>query len=338
MVEQFEAEVAREAGTEFGIATTSATTAMHLCLAALGIGSGDEVLVSDFTFPATANAVIQSGATPVFIDCSPGTFAADPNHAEALIGPRTRAVLLVHPFGYPADLPAFRRLAEERGLFLLEDAACALGSSISGMICGGSSVAGCFSFHPRKLITTGEGGMITTNDEAFASRCRMLRSHGGQSSSPGQPMRFILNGFNYRLSEISAAVGLAQLPHLREFIEVRENIAKQYLKRLKSYEWVSKPPVPSNAEPVYQSFVVMLDPAIERNSVIAEMRQEGVETTVGTYSLHRHPAFERFSGARLSHSDCAESTSLALPMFVGLSDDEVAKSLEVFEAACSRCM
>jgi len=207
-VPAFEEMLATAVGVSHAVATTSATTALHLLLAAIGVGPGDEVLVSDFSFPASGNVIVERGAVPVFVDSDPDRFTLDAEDAARKITDRTVALMIVHPFGQPADFDALGALAADADIALVEDAACALGSGIGGRSCG-SVNAGAFSFHPRKVVTTGEGGAVTTNDGDLASRLRRLRTHGGRHGTVG--MEFVENGFNYRLSEIPAVLGLAQL-------------------------------------------------------------------------------------------------------------------------------
>ena len=323
-VAQLERMVAELVGTPHAFATTSATTALHLSLVALGIGPGDEVLVPDFTFPATANVVVQQGATPVLVDIDLETFAVDAGELEAHVTDRTRAVMPVHPFGLPADMGPITELAARHGLAVVEDAACALGATWDGRPVGGLGTAGCFSFHPRKSITTGEGGMITTADDALADRIRLLRSHGGVRE--GGRFSFEAAGFNYRLSDILAAVGVAQLRKLDTFLAGRRRVAGWYDAALAGVAGIRTPVTPPDRTHTYQSYVVLLDPAIDRDAVIAALRADGIETTLGTYALHAQPFFQRAYGHRpgdLPRSHRAYTASLALPLHGQMTEDEV---------------
>lgn len=319
-VEGFEADVADCVGTTHAIATTSATTALHLALAAAGIESGDEVLVSDFTFPASGNAIAQCGAVPVLVDCLPGSFLLDIADAAARVTHRTRALMVVDPFGQPADLAAANVLAEQNALVLIEDAACALGASRDGRKSGSWPGAGCFSFHPRKVITTGEGGMVTTSDDALAQRMRLLRSHGGARSPLG--MRFESHGFNYRMSELQAALGRAQMRRLDEILDGRRAAAESYMRLLEPLAYVAVPGR-EDARGTFQSFVVLLDDDIDRDAVVASMRRADVETTLGTYAMHAHPAFARYgySAGDLPFAYRAQQQSLTLPLWPGMGLD-----------------
>lgn len=324
-VEEFERLVAERVGTKHAVAVTSATTALHLSLAALGIGPGDEVLVPDFTFPATANVVVQQGATPILVDVDIETFAIDPDDLAARITPRTRAIIPVHPFGLPADMDAVAAVAENAGVPVIEDAACALGATYGGRAAGALGRAGCFSFHPRKSITTGEGGMVTTDDDSLADQLRLLRSHGGVRAH-GR-FTFEAAGFNYRLSDILAAVGVAQMRRLDDLLAGRRRVAEWYLERLRDQQLIRLPITPPGRTHTYQSFVVLLDERIDRDAVIAALREQGIETTLGTYALHAQPFFASLLDLRLGDrpgSYRAFRTALALPLHPGMSETDAA--------------
>jgi dTDP-4-amino-4,6-dideoxygalactose transaminase len=315
-VRELEQAVGRLVGAEHAIATTSATTALHLSLAALGISRGDEVIVPDFTFPATANVVVQLGARPVLVDVDPRTYAMEPEQLERHISPRTRAIMPVHPFGLSADMDGLRTEADRRGIPIVEDAACALATTYRGVPVGAIGRAGCYSFHPRKSITTGEGGMIVTNDGDLADRISVLRNHGGRRSSGRY--RFEDAGFNYRLSDILAAVGVAQLRKLDWIIARRRELAALYDAALADLSGVTPPWQPPWGGHVYQSYVTRLDGSIDRDAVIRALAERGIETTLGTYALHAEPFFVRALGhapGDLTNSWDAYRTTLTLPLF-----------------------
>lgn len=321
-VERFEAVVAARVGVPHAVATTSATTALHLALVAAGVGAGDEVILSDFTFPATVNVVLQVGARPVLVDCGLG-FALDPDAVRAAVTSRTRALMPVDPFGQPAPMRQLEDLALERDLVLVEDAACALGSAVAGRPCGAWGAAGCFSFHPRKVVTTGEGGMVTTRDAALAERLRRLRTHGAAPGAVG--MVFTDAGFNYRLSEIQAALGLAQLRRFDQIIADRRRVAASYDGRLRDLPGVTVPAPVTDEEWSFQSYVVVLDPDIDRDGVIAHLRERGIESTLGTYAVHAQPVMRSFGYAPgdLPRSYANQQQSLTLPLPPRMSDDQV---------------
>jgi dTDP-4-amino-4,6-dideoxygalactose transaminase len=323
-VQAFEQSIADYTGTATAFSTTSATTAMHLVLAAYRIGPGDEVLVSDFTFPATGNVVVQTGATPVLVDCVPGRFDMDPDDLAAKVTPKSRAIIVVHPFGQPAEMDRINAIAQQHGLRVIEDGACALGAKVSdGRACGSVSDAGCFSFHPRKLLTTGEGGMIVTDDHDISETLAVLRSHGARRGAHG--FEFVENGYNYRMSEIQAALGLEQIKRFDDILESRREIAKTYMDLLKPLEPITIPMSADISHCTIQSFVVMLSSDIDRNALSTRLREAGIETTLGTYAMHSHPAFARFGyePGDLQHSYLAQEQSLTLPLYSGMTDDDI---------------
>jgi Predicted pyridoxal phosphate-dependent enzyme apparently involved in regulation of cell wall biogenesis len=333
-VAEFEQAVAAWVGSRHAVATTSATTALHLALAALKIGPGDEVLVPDFTFPATANVVIQQGARPVLVDIDRATFTIDPEDLARRVTTRSRAIIPVHAFGLAANMDAVNDVALRHGLKVVEDAACAIGSTYLGRPCGSLGTAGCFSFHPRKAITTGEGGMVTTDDDALAERLRLLRSHGGIRS--GGRFTFEAAGFNYRLSDVLAAMGVAQMRKLDAFVAEKQRLAGLYRDGLRTLEGVRPPATPEGYGHVYQSYVVVLDERIDRDGVIEAMRGQAIETTIGTYALHAEPFFARTYGLRpgeLPESFRAYRQTLTLPLYPGLRDSAVERVVSALAAA-----
>jgi len=330
-VAEFERLIAQRVGTKHAFATTSATTALHLSLVALGIGPGDEVLVPDFTFPATANVVVQQAAIPVLVDVDLDSFTMSPVDLAAKITPRSKAVMPVHAFGVSADMDPILELAGRHGLAVIEDAACAIGTTYRGKPCGSLGTTGCFSFHPRKVITTGEGGMIAADDDALAGRIQLLRSHGGAR----RENRFVFEaaGFNYRMSDIQAAVGVAQVRKLDRLIAGKRELAAKLAERLKDVEGVRVPRDPPWGGHIYQSYVVLLDDRIDRDAVIRSMKDQGVETTLGTYALHAQPFFAGRFGHRpgdLPNSYRAFLQSLTLPLYPPMQEadlDRVAAAL-----------
>ncbi|HJP71900.1 MAG TPA: DegT/DnrJ/EryC1/StrS family aminotransferase [Candidatus Limnocylindria bacterium] len=335
-VAELESMVAGLVGTQHAFATTSATTALHLSLVALGIGPGDEVLVPDFTFPATANVVVQQGATPVLVDIELDRFGVDPADLDARVTPRTRAIMPVHAFGLAADMDPVRAIADRHGLAIVEDAACALGATYDGQQVGTFGMAGCFSFHPRKSITTGEGGMITTADDALADQIRLLRSHGGVRVD--NRFTFEAAGFNYRMSDILAAVGVAQMRKLPAFLEARRRVAGWYGEALADAHDLRLPVIPDGSTHTFQSYVVLLDEGLDRDAVIRRLRDDRIETTLGTYALHAQPFFARSFGYRRGdrpRSLRAFDSSLALPLHGGMIEGDVARVADRLRSALS---
>jgi len=315
-VAEFEHSVADSAGVRYAFATTSATTALHLSLVALEVGPRDEVLVPDFTFPATANVVIQQGARPVLVDIDLETFTIDVDDLAEKISPRSRAIIPVHTFGLSADMGPILELAKMHSLAVVEDAACAIGATYYGKPCGSLAATGCFSFHPRKVITTGEGGMITTNDDLLAEKIQRLRNHGGVPRE-GR-FAFEAAGYNYRMSDILAAVGVAQMRKLDSLIRRKRELAAQLTEKLREIDGVILTKEPGWGGHIYQSYVIRLDDRIDRDQVIRLMRQRGIETTLGTYALHAQPFFAEQYNCRpgdLPNSYRAYRQSLTLPLY-----------------------
>ncbi len=305
-VPELEAGLARACETADAVAVSSGTAALHLGVLAMGIGPGDEVLVPAYTFPATANVVALAGATPVLVDVDPLTMNIDPERAHAAVTPRTKAALPVHLFGRPA------RLDELPDLPLLEDAAGALGARRGGRACGGLGVAGCLSFHPRKIVTTGEGGAVTTNDPQIAASVRQLRHHGW-ASADDMPVP----GLNYRLADVLCAIGIPQLAKLEALLVARERIAAGYTERLRGLPVVI-PEADEGDRHGWQAYVLQVD---DRDRVLAGLRAQGIEAQIGTYALPLLGAYcdqGEFPGAR--H---AFERALALPFHSRLSDSDL---------------
>jgi dTDP-4-amino-4,6-dideoxygalactose transaminase len=291
--------------------------ALHVAVLALGIGPGDEVLVPAYTFPATANVVALSGLKPVLVDVDAETMNVDPARLE--VGPRTKAILAVHLFGRPARL---EELPE--GLPVVEDAAGALGARRRGAACGGLGLAGCLSFHPRKIVTTGEGGAVTTNDERIAELARELRHHGWHGADMPRP------GLNYRLSDILCAVGIPQVRRLDELLAARTRIADGYTERLRGLP-VVLPRADEGDVHGWQAYVVQVG---DRDRVLAELRAQEIEAQIGTYAVHLLGAYRDqglFPGAQ-----AAFERALALPFHTRLSDGDLDRVAEALRAALRR--
>jgi len=316
-VEEFESLLAGAAGTTHAVAVSSGTAALHVGVLALGIGEGDEVLVPAYTFPATANVVALAGARPVLVDVDPVTMNIDAEDAARRVTPRTKAVLAVHLFGRPA------RLEELPELPVLEDAAGALGAEHRGRPCGSLGRLACFSFHPRKIVTTGEGGAVTTDDAELDERVRSLRHHGWSPSNSYDDMP--LPAFNYRISDVLCALGIPQMRRLGELLAAREAIAAGYAERLAHLD-VVLPQADAGDRHGWQAFVVQVD---RRDEVMAALRAQGIGCQIGTYALHRLGAYRGqgpFPGA-----DAAFERALALPLHGRLTEadlDRVATALD----------
>jgi perosamine synthetase len=331
-VAEFEERFADAVGADHAVAVTSATTALFLSLHALGIGPGDEVVVPSLTFIASVNPIVHVGATPIFADVDPRTFNLDPDALEAALTPRTRAVMLVHQLGLPADLDEIQRRASARGVAVIEDSACALGSVYKGRPIGSSKNLNCFSFHPRKVIVTGEGGMMTTPDAPLAARLRRLR-HQGMSISDVERHnadRVITEtypevGFNFRMSDLHAAVGLAQLRKLDSFVARRRAIAARYDEALGEFPDVTAPHVPDFAQPNYQSYMARLNRGDRtlRDSLLDAMFRRGVATRRGLMAVHKEESYAHVPiRGSLEHTEAADAQSFVLPIHQGLTDDD----------------
>jgi dTDP-4-amino-4,6-dideoxygalactose transaminase len=320
----FEEAVRGYTAARHAAAVSSATTGLHLALVALGVQPGDEVVIPGFSFPATANAVIQQGATPVFVDIDEATFNLDPALLDAAVTDRTRAIMPVHAFGLCADMDAINAVAARHDLPVLEDAACALGGTYGGRHAGTLGTAGVYSFHPRKIITTAEGGMITTDDDDLAKRIAVLRAHGAVRGE--LYMEFVEAGFNYRLSDVHAAIGLAQMTRIDDIVSGRRRAASELTSRVSGIEGVQVPTEPAGTAHTFQSYVVLLDDRIDRDEVIRRMRTRDIETTLGTYGMHLQPYFrERFGipDEALPHTTRAHHQALTLPLYPQLTEDDM---------------
>jgi len=333
-VARFEKEFAARHQVKHALATTSCTTALHLALAALEIGPGDEVIVPAFTWVATANVVLHCGATPVLVDVDPATCNIDPDRAAKALSPRTKAIIAVHLFGLCAEMDALAKVAGE--IPIIEDAACAAGASYRGRAAGSLGRLGCFSFHPRKSITTGEGGMVTTNDDALAARIDVLRNHGASVSEEQrhrgpQPYllpEFNLLGFNYRMTDLQGAVGSVQLAKLDRFLAERREWAEFYARELAGLDWLFTPHCPSHCEHGWQTYVCRVDESTApapRNEIMRRLESQGVSTRPGTHAVHRLGLYrsrfgfrdDDFPGAR----DCDRLT-MAIPLHNGMTPDD----------------
>jgi dTDP-4-amino-4,6-dideoxygalactose transaminase len=333
-VVEFERMVAAQTGARHAFATSSCTTALHISLVVLGIGEGDEILVPDFTFPATANVVVQQGAVPVLVDVQLDTYNIDPEDLARHLSPRTKAILPVHLFGLSADMGPVLAFAAEQGLAVVEDAACALGATYHGRPCGSMADLGCFSFHPRKIVTTGEGGMVVTDRDDLAEKLQLLRSHGGVRRN--DRFTFEEAGFNYRLSDVQAAIGTAQMRRLQDMVERRRRLAFRLSEELAGVVGITVPGEPAWGGHVYQAFVALVDPDVDRDAVIAGLRRRGIEATIGTYALHAQPFFRRRYGYRVGQvgrSHSAFLRSIALPLYPHMQDAELEAVVDGVRAA-----
>jgi len=345
-VAAFERAVAAYVGCEHAVAVSSGTAALHLALLALDTRPGDLVIVPAYSFNATANVVEICGAQPVFVDIQPDSFNIDPSALETVlkrlmsvqsIATRVKAILPVHTFGRIADMPAVCEIAERFGIPLVEDAACALGAVKDGKQAGAWGVMGCFSFHPRKAITTGEGGMITTNNPDLAARLRALRNHGLDPNSPAPD--FILPGLNYRITDFQGAFGVTQMAKLDRIITSRRCLAERYQKLLADSPF-QLPLLSNPRESVYQSYVILLPENLvqHRQAMIAELKGEGIESTIGTWHMPMTTYFRNRYSYRHGDFPITDQVflrALTLPLYesmTGTQQSEIAHQLLVKHA------
>lgn len=332
LVAAFEQALAQRLGVEHVVATSNCTTSLHLALLCSGVGPDDEVIVPSFTFIATANAVLYTGARPVFVDIDPRTYTIDPHAIEAAITPRTCAIVPVDQIGLAADLDPILDIARRHNLRVVEDAAPSLGATYHSRPLGAISPMTCFSFHPRKSITTGEGGAIATNDAVVAERARVMRSHGASISDLVRHRADSVTvedyedlGYNYRMTDIQAAIGIEQLKKLDDILACRCRLAERYNTLLVGLDGVSTPYTPVYGWHTYQSYCIRLDPArtVPRHEVMARMLTLGVATRRGVMAIHEEPYYvSRFGSVSLPVTEAATRQTLLLPLYATMTEAE----------------
>ncbi len=336
----FERRFAALCGKTEGVATSSWTTGAFLVLHAWGLGPGDEVIVPSLTFIASVNVVRHTGATPVFADINPRTLNLDPEDARRRITARTKAIIPVDQLGIPCEIEAFVRIAREHGLKILQDSACAMGSRYRGRPVGAMSDLAVFSLHARKVVTTGEGGMIVTDDPDFAARLRLLRGQGRSGPdltrkdvSPATPETYPEIGFNHRLTEIQAAIGNCQLDRLDSILAKRREVARRYNAELEAHPWILPPVVPLEGEANWQTYQarVRADSPISRDEMMQRLAVVGIPTRRGVMSSHLEPPYLG-TGKDLPNTEEASAQGLQLPLHPGLSDAEVKRVVEALRA------
>ncbi|RLJ01591.1 MAG: hypothetical protein DRP08_05340 [Candidatus Aenigmatarchaeota archaeon] len=326
-VKEFEEALTKYVNSKYAIAVINCTAALHLSLLAIGVSKGDEVLVADFTHPATGHAVLYCGAIPVFIDVDPRTYNIDPNLIEEKITEKTKAIIPVHTFGQPANMDPIIKIARDYELKVIEDSACALGAKYKNKYAGTIGDVGCFSFHARKSITTGEGGMVVTNNKSLAKKIRKLSVFGTTSAWDRERNdiflipKFTELGYNYKMSDITAAVGVAQLRKLDKIIEKRRKLAKYWNEKLQEIEFIEPPYVSENVKHIYQSYVALVDRRINRNKLIKILLKKGIQTQIGTYASHVQPVYN--SKYKCPNSLDIFNRSIALPMYYALKEEDI---------------
>jgi perosamine synthetase len=338
-VEEFETVVAARIGAAHGVATTSCTTALHLALVASGVGPGDEVICPSYSFIATANAVLYAGATPVFADIQADTWNIDPADIGKRVSPKTKAILAVHQVGLAADIDRVKSAAP-KGVRLIEDAACAIGSLYKGRPVGSSGNISCLSFHPRKTISLGEGGMVLTDDGAIADHVRRLRSHGASVSDLDRHRaqglvyeEYHELGYNYRMTDIQAAIGLEQMKRLDDLLARRRAAAVRYNTAFCRVEQIQTPAEPAYARHSYQSYAIRLRPggrdvAARRDEAMRELIAAGVSCRRGIPPIHLEPLYRDRNRAPLPVTEAVAADSIFLPLYASLPESDQARVIE----------
>jgi perosamine synthetase len=331
-VAEFEKAVASYVGAKHGIATTSCTTGLHLALVAAGVGPGDEVIVPSFTFIASANAVLYTGATVVFADIDARTYNVDPADVERRITKRTKAIMPVDQIGLSCDIDAINEVARRHAIDVVEDAAPAIGATYKGRRTGSNAHQTVFSFHPRKVITTGEGGMITTDDDALAARARTLRAHGMSVSDLARHRsdRVIIEeypelGFNYRMTDIQASIGLVQLRRLDELLAARVARAERYNAELPAIRGLQVPYAPPEATHTYQSYCLRLtkDCRLDREDLMTRLLGRGIATRRGVMASHLEKTYlDRIGRVSLPVTEAATRSTMLIPLYATMTDEE----------------
>ncbi len=341
-VAEFEEKFAAYTGAKYAVAVSNCTTALHLALIVAGIKEGDEVICPSMSYVATANSIKYVRANPVFAEVNPKTYNLDVEDTEKKITPKTKAILLVHQIGMPADIDAFKRLADKYKLKLIEDAACAAGSAYQGAKIGSHSELVCFSLHPRKVISTGDGGFVTTNREDYYQRMKLLRQHGMSVNDRvrHESAKVIFEdhvevGYNYRMTDIQAAVGIKQLEKLDWIVAERRKIAMQYHEAFKAIDFIRLPVEEKGYFSNYQSYSIYLKDTcpIGRNELMQKMLDAGISTRRGIMTSHRETAYKNeCAGLSLPVSENAADNSIILPLYIPMSSEDVKKVIETFKA------
>lgn len=344
-VKEFEKKWSEFTKAKNSIAVSNCTTALHLSLAALDIKFGDEVIVPAFTWVATVNAILYQSATPVFCDIDINTFNIDINKIESLITKKTKAIIPVHLFGLSADMDPIIEISKKHNLYIIEDCACGFNARYKGIHVGNFGTTGCFSFHPRKAITTGEGGMITTNDNLLTEKLRAMRDHGATISDHNRHLTqkpyllpdFPYLGYNYRMTDIQASIGITQMNRASTIAEKRIQIAKQYNENLKTIDWLKKPYQNQDYNHGYQSYVCLFEPEkitkdnvklinSKRNEFMDYLQKNGISTRPGTHAVHMLEYYRKRFNIRPDdylNSYIADNCSIALPLYPTLSSEEL---------------
>jgi len=323
-VQELEANIAIFNSTKYAIAVSNGTATLHLALLTLGIGPGDEVIVPALSYVATANVVELVGATPVFVDVDIDTFNIDVTKVESNINAKTKAIIPVHEFGLACDIEAIISIAEKHKLFVIEDAACALGAQQNDKLVGSFGIFGSFSFHPRKAISSGEGGILTTSNASFASNVKIFRNHGVEMQDG--KMEFVAAGFNYRMTDFQAALVNSQLKRLSEIIIYKNELASIYLNEI-NHNGIKLPVIPEDRNHTWQTFHVILDNSIDRDKTIQDLRKIGVGTNYGAQCIPAQQYYYKKYGINSSdefpNAWRAFQSGLAIPLYEKLRKEQI---------------
>jgi perosamine synthetase len=343
-VEEFEKKFAAYTGAKYAVAVANCTAALHLAIIVAGIGVDDEVICPSLSYIATANAIRYVGAKPVFAEILHNTYNLDPADAEKKITSKTKAILLVHQIGMPADIQTFKKLCDKYNLKLIEDAACAAGSVYNGQKIGSHSELVCFSFHPRKVISTGDGGMITTNREDYCKRLKLLRQHGmsvnDRERHGAKNVVFedhLELGYNYRMTDIQAAVGIKQLQKLNWIVNERRKIADLYHRAFKHLLHVQLPIEAAGMRSNYQSYSIYLKKSCPqtRNMLMQKLLDKGIATRRGIMTAHRETAYKELVNVNLPVSEDIQDNSILLPLYVPMDKKDIDYVIDSFLALLS---
>ncbi len=334
-VREFEEKFAAFCGVKYGVSTCNGTAALHLALAAYGIKEGDEVIVPSLTFIATANAVTFTGAKPVFVDLSLDTWGMDPVEVKKAINSRTRAIIPVHLYGSPVEMGPIMELSEKNNIFILEDAAEAHGAKYKGTMVGGIGHAACFSFYGNKIVTTGEGGMVVTNDSKLAEQMRVLRDHG---MDPNKKYWHSVIGYNYRMTNLQAAIGCAQVEKIEHILNDKKRIERAYLERLGNLPGISFQPKQEYSENVTWMFSVVFDDdgnGSNRDNAIALLKEKDIEGNPFFYPIHKMPSYINDNNLELINAEQLSTRGLNLPSYTGISEYEIDRVCQCIQKVLS---
>ena len=334
-VEELEKSIAKYVGSKHAIAVSNGTATLHLALIALGIGRGDEVIVPAFSYMATANVVELVGAKPVFVDIDINTFNIDTDLIERAITPNTKAILPVHEFGLSCDITRVCEIAKKYNLPVIEDAACALGATENGKYTGTFGTIGSFSFHPRKAVTSGEGGMLVTNDDVLAAKIRILRNHGIDMQTG--KMEFVEAGFNYRMTDFQAAFVNSQLQRIPGILDYKRKLATGYFEELANNKNIKCPTVPSDKMHTWQSFHILLDKSINRDDLIKKLKEKGIGTNYGAqcipYQKYFSEKYKLNCEELFPNALNAYKQGLVLPLYERLDKQDIERVIRILDSS-----